>query len=402
VVQSGEAPFDAPPAGKIVFDDAGAPVEQSTDTVPFLLTIPKSPMPAEGWPTMMYMHGSGGEMQELIDRGARTDKNDATTASRGTGPGGVVAPYGIAGFAAEFGFHGTRFSPSDTTGLKLYNLLGNPRAAVDNFLVAANEVTLHGRLLSGLSIDPQSIAEVAAAVDVSEASDGMIRFNDERLSAMGQSMGSTIGLPALTISKKIDAGILSGSGATLIEVALKTTKPVTLKPILRGMLRYRSDEEMDRFDPILNTLQFAWDFVDPAVHGRHLFTELHPDTPAKHVLQHSGVDDGYFSIYSRTALSGAIGLDFVDPNPEPETLEIMKIIAPDHATPLSAPVQANLADGTITGVVAVYEPEVMDGHNIAYQVDDTKAQYACFARSVGVGDAPVFRSVADSQVDTCD
>src|SRR5690554_1552870 len=402
VIQSGDRPFSAPPAGKIVFDDAGKPVEQARDTVPFLLTIPKSAMPAEGWPTLMYMHGSGGEMQELVDRGARTDRTDPTSAPRGSGPGGVVAPYGIAGFAAEFGFHGTRFSPSDTSGLTLYNLLGNPRAAVDNFIVASNEVTLHARLLAGLTIDPQDFPELAAALDTSAASDGLIRFNDDRLNAMGQSMGSTIGVPALTVSKKIDAGILSGSGATLIEVALKTTKPVTLLPVLRGLLRYRTDEAMDRFDPVLSTLQYAWDFVDPSVHARHLFRDTHPGSPAKHILQHSGMDDGYFSIYSRTALSGAIGLDFVEPNPEPETLEIMKIIAPEHSVALSAPVEGNLEDGTITGVVAVYEPEVMDGHNIAYQVDDTKAQYACFAKSVGVGGAPVFRSVAQSQVETCD
>lgn len=402
VIQGGERPFSAPPAGKIVFDDAGKPVVQAQDSVPFLLTIPKSTMPAEGWPTLMYMHGSGGQMQELVDRGARTDRTDPTSAPRGSGPGGVVAPYGIAGFAAEFGFHGTRFSPPDTSGLTLYNLLGNPRAAVDNFIVASNEVTLHARLLAGLTIDPQDFPELAGVLDVSQAGDGLIRFDDERLSAMGQSMGSTIGVPALTVSKKIDAGILSGSGATLIEVALKTTKPVTLLPVLRGLLRYRADEAMDRFDPVLSTLQYAWDFVDPSVHARHLIRELHPGAPAKHILQHSGVDDGYFSIYSRTALSGAIGLDFVEPNPEPETLEIMKIIAPEHSVALSTPVAANLQDATITGVVAVYEPEVMDGHNIAYQVDAVKAQYACFAKSVGVGAAPVFRSVADSQVDTCE
>lgn len=402
VIQAGEMPYNNPPAGKIVFDEAGAPVQQSVDTVPFLLTIPKAAMPAEGWPTLMYMHGSGGEMQELIDRGARTDRNDPDTAPRGSGPGGVVAPYGLAGFAAEFGFHGTRFSPPDTSGLKLYNLLGNPRAAVDNFIVAANEVTLHGRLLAGLEIDPQDIPELAAAVDVSAASDGLIRFNDDRLSAMGQSMGSTIGVPALTISKKIDAGILSGSGATLIEVALKTTKPVTLKPVLRGLLRYRSSEEMDRFDPILNSLQYAWDFVDPAVHGRYLIKGTHPDTPKKHILQHSGIDDGYFSVYSRTALSGAIGLDFAEPNPEPETLDIMGIIAPEHDVAIPTPVQANLDSESVTGVVAVYEPSVMDGHNVAYQVDDAKAQYACFAKSVSVDGAPVFRSVAQSQVGTCE
>lgn len=395
IIQQGERPYDAPPAGKIVWNDNGEPVQQATDTVPFLLTIPKSPMPDGGWPVLMYMHGSGGQAQELVDRGARPDLE--TPAPHGTGPGGVVAPYGMAGFAAEFPFHGTRFSPPDTTGLKLYNLLGNPRATVDNFLVSANEVTLHARLLKGLEFDP---AIANGALDAGNSPDGMMRFTADSLTAMGQSMGSTIGLPALTISKEIDAGILSGSGATLIEVALKSTKPVNLKPLLEQALGYANDEHLDRFSPALNAVQYTWDFIDPEVHARYLINQPHPDTPAKHILQHSGVDDGYFSVKSRTAVSAAVGLDFAKPVEEPEALDIMSVAAPAHDQPLDTPISANLAGG-ITGVVAMYQPSVMDGHNVAYQRDDAKAQYACFAKTVGQGGAPVFAPVADAQVETC-
>ncbi len=395
IIQEGERPYPHPPGGKVKFDDNGQPVQTGTDTVPFLLTIPKTPMPDGGWPVLMYMHGSGGQMQELVDRGAQPDKD--TPAPHGTGPGGVVAPYGVAGFAAEFPFHGTRFHPPDKTGLVLYNLLQNPRATVDNFLVSANEVTLHARLLKGLTFDP-SIAN--GALDAGNSPDGKMRFNTDRITAMGQSMGSTIGLPALTISKVIDAGILSGSGATLIEVALKTIKPTKLKPLLVHLLGYRSDEVMDRFDPVLSLLQYTWDFVDPEVHARYLIKHPHPDTPPKHILQHSGVDDGYFSLKSRTAVSASVGLDFAKPVEEPEALQIMSLIAPDHAQALDPPVSANL-DGGITGVVAMYQPSVLDGHNVAYQVDAAKAQYACFAKTVGVGDAPVFAPVADAQVGTC-
>lgn len=395
VIQQGELPYSAPPAGEIVWDAAGEPVEQGSDTVPFLLTIPKTTMPDGGFPVLMYMHGSGGEAQELIDRGARPDPD--TAAPHGSGPGGVVAPYGIAGFAAEFPMHGTRYSPPDTTGMKLYNLLGNPRATVDNFLISANEVELHARLLAGLTVDPAIAPE--GVIDAGAAADGLIRFDADRLTAMGQSMGSTIGLPALTISHEIDAGILSGSGGTLIEVALESTKPLNIKRALIGVLRYREDEAMDRFDPLLNALQHVWDYVDPVVHARHAIHEPHPGVPAKHILQHSGVDDGYFSLESRTALSGALGVDFVEPVLEDEALELMGYSAPDHATPLALPVQANLG-GQITGVVTMYEPSVLDGHNVAYQRDDAKAQYACFAKTVGGGTAPELRGVAAAE--TCE
>jgi hypothetical protein len=396
IIQAGDRPYSRPPDGKVVFDEAGDPVEQAKSTIPFLVTVPKTAQPDGGWPVLLYMHGSGGEMQELIDRGARPELEVA--APRGTGPGGVVAPYGIAGFAAEFGFHGTRFSPPDTTGLKLYDLLNNPRATVDNFLVSANEVTLHARFLKGLTIDP---AVANGLIDAGDAADGLVRFNTDSFTAMGQSMGSTIGLPALTVSEEVDAGILSGSGGTLIEVALESTKPMTLKPILRQVLSYRPDEAMDRYDPILSSLQQVWDYVDPIVHARHAIHEVHPNTPAKHILQHSGIDDGYFSVESRTALSAALGIDFAEPVDETEALDIMSIAAPEHDQALALPVTANI-DGTHTGVVGMYQPSVMDGHNVAYQRDDAKAQYACFVKTVGSGGAPVFKSVEDAQVGACE
>ncbi|QDG53746.1 hypothetical protein FIV42_24275 [Persicimonas caeni] len=396
IIQAGERPYSSPPDGKIVFDDSGVPVEQAKDSVPFLVTIPKTPMPEGGFPVLMYMHGSGGEMQELIDRGARPDLD--TPAPHGTGPGGVVAPYGIAGFAAEFPFHGTRFSPPDTTGLKLYDLLNNPRATVDNFIVSANEVTLHARLLANVEIDPSVANDL---VDTGDAADGKIRFNADSFTAMGQSMGSTIGLPALTVSEEIDAGILSGSGGTLIETALESIKPFRLKPILKRALGYRNDEVLDRYDIALSAVQQTWDFVDPVVHARHAIHEPHPNTPAKHILQHSGIDDGYFSVESRTALSGALGIDFAEPVAETEALDLMTLIAPDHAQPLATPVSANI-DGTMTGVVGMYEPSVMDGHNVAYQRDDAKAQYACFVKTVGADGAPEFRAVQDAQPETCE
>jgi hypothetical protein len=396
IIQAGTRPYGTPPDGKVVFDAAGDPVEQATDTVPFLITLPKTAMPDGGWPILLYMHGSGGEMQELIDRGPRPELE--TDAPRGTGPGGVVAPYGIAGFAAEFGFHGTRFDPPDTTGLKLYDLLNNPRATVDNFLISANEVTLHARLLKGLTIDP---AVANGLVDVGGAADGLVRFNSDSFTAMGQSMGSTIGPPALTVTQDIDAGILSGSGGTLIEVALKAIKPQNLKPLLETILNYGRDEEMDRFDPILSALQQVWDYVDPIVHARHAIHELHPNTPAKHILQHSGVDDGYFSVQSRTALSAALGIDFAEPVEEGEALEIMSIAAPEHDQALATPISANI-DGSHTGVVAMYQPSVMDGHNVAYQRDDAKAQYACFAKTVGSAGAPVLKGADEAGVGSCE
>lgn len=391
-VQTGSRPYSSPPSGSLALDEDGALMQVDTQTIRFFVSVPRQAMPEGGFPVLMYMHGSGGRAEELFERGPKPDAD--TDAPPGSGPAGVVAPYGVAGFAADFNLHGTRHTSPDTTGLMLYNLIGNPGAAVDNFNVAASEITLHARLLQELTIDPAVAPEY---LDAGDASDGLIRFAGDRISAMGQSMGSTIGLPALTIDRNIAAGVYSGSGGVLIEVALKSVKPVNVGDALRVAIRMNPREELNRFDPILSAVQHVWDLVDPVAHGRHLLEEPHQGVPAKQALQHSGIDDGYFSPGSRAAFSVAMGGEIVEPLLEEEALEWMRWVGRDQV--LELPVAGN-RDG-VTAVVTQYEPEVLDGHNVAYQVAEAQAQYGCFVSRVRAGEATELRSVEASSVEAC-
>lgn len=396
IVQEGDFPYNNTPAGKLKLNDEGEVEQVSEQSIRVFITVPRAPMPERGYPLLMYMHGSGGVARELIDRGPMPDT--MTDAPAGTGPGGVVARFGVAGFAADFQFHGTRFSPRDTTGLKLYNLFGNPRATVDNFIVAANEVTLHARLLKGLTLDPKDIEPKQEAMQLlSPGPDGLIRFDADRFAAMGQSMGSTIGVPAMTIDKTTDAGIFSGSGGILIEIAVTSMKPLDVNKALRTFLRY-GDQPLDQFDPALHAVQHVWDYVDPVVHARHVFKEPHAGVPAKHVIQHSGLMDGYFTPTSRAALSLALGAPLVKPVVEPEAFEQLRWGGLSEA--IEVPVQGN-GQGGVTAVVTQYEPQVLDGHNVAYQRQDTQDQYGCFIKSLSRDQAPTLRSAEDSTPASC-
>ncbi len=389
VIQEGERPYALPPAGKILFGDDGEPTIVETQRIPFLISIPRQPMPEGGWPLLQFMHGSGGEAAQLTDRGP------LPSPPPGSGPAGVIAPYGIAGFSADFPLHGARHTPPDRTGLQLYNLIGNPRATVDNFIVAACETTLHVRLLANMTIDPDVAAEY---LDPGDDPDGLVRFNAARISSMGQSMGSTIGLPALTVDRITSASILSGSGGILVEIAVESSQPVPIARLLGPAIGYRRDEELDQFDPMLHAVQHIWDFVDTTVHARHVIAEPYEGMVPKHILQHSGLTDGYFSPTSRAALAASLGLDLVEPVLEPEALDIMAMTGHPEAIP--TPAGGNLEDN-ITGVSIQYAPAILDGHHVAYQRNDAKAQYACFLRSVGIEPAPVLRSVEASALENC-
>jgi hypothetical protein len=361
-------------------------------------------MPEGGWPLMMYMHGSGGEAEEGIDLGERADFGEP--AEPGTGPALVAARYGVAAASFDFQFHGTRFDPPDTSGLVLYNLLGNPRATVDNFLVAANEVGLHMRLLAGLELDPAQVTvadgvtlpvSVGELLDVGGAADGLVRFDSARFATMGLSMGSTIGTTAMTLDRTAQATILTGAGASLVEIASTSTRPLELAAALRVFLGYRPGEELDQFDPILHAIQHVWDYVDPMVHARHVTLEPHPGVPPKHVFMHSGLTDGYFSPASREALSLALEAPLAGEVLEESALEKMSLVGLGEA--LAYPVSANVEGKTYA--VVQYEPNRLDGHVVAFQRDDAKAQYGCFLKTMSADGAPRIVAADVATVEAC-
>ena len=380
--QAGKRPF-AETGGQIVFGDDGKPVISEQQWVRFNVCIPRAPMPPGGWPMMLYMHGSGGEWRQVIDRGQQPG------APPGSGPALIAAQHGTAAMGFDFPLHGDRSDPPDTTGLYLYNLLGNPRATVDNFIVSAVELTLRARLIAQMTVDPAIAPEY---LDAGGAPDGLIRFDAGAITAMGQSMGSTIGVPFGTIDKTVDAMILSGSGGVLIEIASTAVEPIPLKGPLEILLGYTGDEHIDRFDPMTNLLQHYWDLVDPVAHARYLIGEPHPGIPAKHVYQSSGLEDGYFSTHARAALALALGLDALVPTLEPE---LDGLLALGGGTVLTGPVKGNR--GGVTAVVTQFAPDVPgSGHDALFRLDEAKAHYGCFLTSVAAGGVPSIASIAEA------
>ncbi|MHC4836651.1 MAG: hypothetical protein ACYTF3_00470 [Planctomycetota bacterium] len=291
VIQQGERPYrNQEDSGRILFDDDGLPMQVDRQSTRFAISIPKSPMPAAGFPVLLYMHGSGGNRDQFIIRGPPPD---------GGGPSRVAAQRGAAVYGFDFPLHGDRNDPPDTTGLMLYNLLGNPRATVDNFIISACEVMVHSRLLQQLTIDPALAPEF---LDPGDDPDGLIRFDPEHIVMKGQSMGATIGVPAATVNREASSIILSGSGGTLIEVGVSATDPFPLTGTLARAFQLGPDEQIDRFDPILNAVQHLWDLIDPTAHAPYMSRDPHEGIPPKNVLHVHGLNDTYFSDHSRAAI----------------------------------------------------------------------------------------------------
>ncbi|MCA9646893.1 MAG: hypothetical protein H6718_18850 [Polyangiaceae bacterium] len=102
VFQTSTKPYATIGDGAMVEDGNGALVEQSLDNVEILLTVPKQPMPAAGYPMLLYGAGGGGKARQVIDRTKESEDPDLGLGPRGQGPALQLARRGVAslGFPA--------------------------------------------------------------------------------------------------------------------------------------------------------------------------------------------------------------------------------------------------------------------------------------------------------------
>ncbi|MEN9800478.1 MAG: hypothetical protein RL653_4175 [Pseudomonadota bacterium] len=384
-IQSGERPGE----GAIQWGEDGRPVQSGTQECRLVFGVPKRPMPAEGFPLMVYLHGSGGQAYEPIDRGPSTldQPPPRPDAPKGTGPARYLSERGVAVLGFDFPLHGERRSPPDTSGLDFYSLFGtlddtyNINQTIDNMTVAVMEVTYLTRLLGALRIP----AALDPGFDAGGAADGMLKFDVSRLSAMGHSMGSTLGIVAATVDPRVQGWVFSGSGGMLIEVANSGSYPVVLKPVVQDFMSFPAGEEISRGHPLMHLFQHLWDHVDPVAKARHVALEPREGRGGRPFLQFAAITDGYFHPLAQQAVAVALGGQQVGAAVE-KTLPAALALA--GRAEASYPVQGNLPGGITGAVVPQAVPNDL-GHYVVFDTPEAQSQYLCFAQTVGRAGGPV-------------
>lgn len=94
VYQRGEPPFTRE-GGDVAFDEAGRPIRTGEELARVFVTLPRTPMPASGFPTLVFSRTGGGGDRPLIDRGVRDASGVPIEA--GSGPARELAAVGFAG-----------------------------------------------------------------------------------------------------------------------------------------------------------------------------------------------------------------------------------------------------------------------------------------------------------------
>lgn len=363
-VQSGERPG----RGHIVWSaDGQTPVQQGTQSVRLSVAMPKTPPPASGQPLVIYFHGSGGEYREVMDRGPLAPTGPRDTQGEpppGSGPSAWLARRGLATMGFDFPLHGDRDTPPDTSGLKLYDLFGDIDSTVDNMSVAAMEAVFLSRLVSTVELPLPG---------------GTTRVDLSRLSAMGHSMGSTIGIPVATVDPRVRGYVFSGAGGLLTEVATETTWPVALGPTLELLLGFQPGERLERTHPLLHAFQSLWDFIDPVAKARHVAREPHAGQAPKPFLLPQGLIDGYFHPGAQTAVGGALGTTLVGDELDATLPRSLRLDGRGTAT--AYPLRDNL-NGVTAATRQLTTPFEL-GHYVVFDVAEVSAQVGCFLAGVG-------------------
>jgi len=338
--------------GGLELDARGTPKVQRTENLRFALSIPNAEMPPDGWPVVLYAHGTGGDyltfVRELLDL-------RLSLVERKGKPPVRMAMIGI-----DQVLHGPRDPSGSNPEITFFNLQ-NLEAARDNVKQGAADDFQLVRLVEGMDV-PKA-----------PSTNRPIRFDKKRIYFMGHSQGGLTGPLFLAAEPKVPAGVLSGAGSVLILSLLNKTEPNNIAELVESLL-----QEPPLVDhPLLNLLQAFFESSDPNNYGRQYFQEPPKGMAPKSIFQSLGLWDHYTPVPNIAAFALAMGVQPV----EPRLYELPYLPLTDQKWARGMVTQ-NVAAGKATGVLKQYvAPPRDDGHFVIFDLWAARHDWSRFLAS---------------------
>jgi hypothetical protein len=351
--QKGTVPFLAPAdGGDFVLDGNGQPIPQGTVEACMSLVVPTGTMPANGWPLVVYAHGTGGSFRSHVNENVSTRLSniDGTT---------KVAVLGI----DQVG-HGTRRGASTAKPETVFFNFTNPAAARGNVLQGAADQMSLVRFAKGLTL--------AAA---SSPTGAEIRF--DRIAFWGHSQGATEGTIAMPYTEGVAGAVFSGAGASLIDSLLTKKSPVNLVSLAPVILA-ETPANVNSAHPALAMLQNAIDPADPLDHAAAI---IGAGPLAKHVFVPYGQGDTFAPPVTQLTYVVAAGLAIAQ--------HPASVMAPDDLLGPLEPIPIS-GNAGVTAVVRQYTPNMYDGHFVVFRDADAKINADRFIADAVNGVVPSF------------
>ena len=371
--QEGSAPYKEPAdGGAINVGGNGLPSPVGYMDVVFALSIPKgAEMPEDGWPLVLYAHGTGGNYRSFVANGVADLLSSKTTSEGDEANFAILSIDGVV--------HGPRARPENwreewlaldpssyDPGVLFFNVF-NPRAARDNSLQATTDYFQLARLVGNFEWE-----------EGDSPTGDAIRFDPENLFYMGHSQGATTGVAFAAYQPEFRSAVLSGVGGLLIESLLNKRNSYDLRNAISVGI---ADPYLDRWHPMLNLVQALAERSDPINHATYVVQEPYEDNQAKDLFHAYGIDDTYTPVETQYALARGFRVDQIT-----NGNEALEGIGGENL-PLSG--NFFVDSRLVTAAVVLYAPEGdADGHFVIFDLEDAKTQYTEFLATAVTDELP--------------
>jgi len=332
--QKGTRPYEQPSnGGGIELDGSDQPISQGLEEVCATITVPKGTPPQNGWPTVLYAHGTGGDYRSVIRVGwaQRLAKGDVSM--------GADVPMATIGF--DGALHGPRAGQTTfSTEELVFNIL-NPVSARDTQLQAGAD-----------------LFAIAAALGSLSGAD--IKLDASKLSLFGHSQGANAAALAAGYDPSFDAVVVTGSGALLAQSLVSKTSPIDTTAFLSVLLGGGVSRSKPLNNPFLALMQTYFERSDTANTVHRIVDDPLVAVGAKHLLQIYGTKDSYSPVEVQREFAFRAVLPSISP----------LVDSYDDIETVTGPVKANKMGFTAAQIQ--FAPGDFDGHFVGSRIDDAR------------------------------
>ena len=377
IFQRGELPYSQE-GGDVVLDGDRPRVSRYM-SVCMSITVPKNQEPpAEGWPVMLYAHGTGGRFRAGAQLLGASLSNLQLA--------GEPAAMAIVGI--DQSMHGDRIGPDQnlSPGPLFFNVQ-NPKAARGNLIQGAlDNFALVRFLQQSPSVESLNVEGV-----------GEIRLNPERISYHGHSQGGTTGPLFAPFEDELSGVAFSGTAGGLLFSLLGKKEPYDATVGLRLTLQ---EMEIDAYHPAMHIFQELFDDVDPVNFAARLYSK--PHGRPLHTLHIMGLNDAFTPDSGQRSFAAASGGTLGRTSPTPPDFDaIEELGVASDVYPISSNIRLQ-GVSEITGAIGQFSPErdedgafAYDGHFVTYRHRDANTQLLRFLGDLALGRIPTVISGAE-------
>lgn len=370
IFQQGTAPYLTPMEGGDIVGgaDAGVRAPVRREKVCASLTTPKGTPPANGWPLILYAHGTGGSFRtHALDTSAAALSN-VTLADGGT------AAFAVLGFD-QVGHGPRRGARQDVHPNDIVFNFGNPASARGTMAQGAADLFAMTRFAKSLPSDG-----------------GTPPLDSSLLGFWGHSQGASEGGLFLAFDRRLEVAVLSGASGSLADSLTTKKAPVNIADGLALALG-EAPGPVSSFHPVVALLASWTDPVD-ALHFARFAAVTPADgaTPAsaRHFFMPWGKGDLYTTSAVQRAYGSATNAAFVGPKVDDFDAQVVSSASGNVMTPRR-----------VTSVIRQYEPPFTlmspndtkvyqyDGHFVAFQDATAKRDVVRFFGRAVRGEVPV-------------